>query len=168
MDLSDALLDMARARVLELGLQTQVVLVEGDINDPAVRKKLPKKADLVTCSYCPTMIPKWKDALKSMLDLVEPGGNLALIDFVTARGAGRATGIQNCTSGGSPWTACTSTAATWTGCALQKNLATIWYSEEESRVPYTPYRPTHHLTAREDGVSAARNVSKREASRAEA
>ena len=56
-DLSDALLDMARARVLELGLQTQVVLVEGDINSPAVRKKLPKKADLVTCSYCLTMIP---------------------------------------------------------------------------------------------------------------
>merc|ERR1712216_259245 len=47
----------ARARVLELGLQTQVVLVEGDINSETVRKKLPKKADLVTCSYCLTMIP---------------------------------------------------------------------------------------------------------------
>ena len=77
---------MARARVLELGLQTQVVLVEGDINSETVRKKLPKKADLVTCSYCLTMIPPWKEALATMLDLVEVGGNLALIDFVTREG----------------------------------------------------------------------------------
>jgi hypothetical protein len=27
----------------------------------------------------------------------------------------------------------------------QKSLSTIWYSEEESRVPYTPYTPTHYL-----------------------
>ena len=33
-DLSDALLDMARTRVQELGLASQVVLVEGDINAP--------------------------------------------------------------------------------------------------------------------------------------
>ena len=37
------------------------------------------------------------------------------------------------------------TAATLTGCKAQKNLTTIWYSEEESRVPYTPYHPTHYL-----------------------
>jgi len=27
----------------------------------------------------------------------------------------------------------------------QKSLSTTWYSEEESRVPYTPYFPTHYL-----------------------
>ena len=59
-DLSDALLRHGEKRVLELGLQTQVVLVEGDINSAAVRKKLPKQADLVTCSYCLTMIRSWK------------------------------------------------------------------------------------------------------------
>ena len=143
-DLSDALLDMARARVLELGLQTQVVLVEGDINSPAVRKKLPKKADLVTCSYCLTMIPPWKEALAAMLDLVNVGGNLALIDFVTREGredhfAQRlykwwfAMDGVYFNRGHVDWL------------KAQKNLTTIWYSEEESRVPYTPYRPTHYL-----------------------
>jgi len=38
-----------------------VVLVEGDINAPSTRAKLPKGADLVTCSYCLTMIPPWKE-----------------------------------------------------------------------------------------------------------
>ena len=71
--------------VIDLGLQTQVQLVEGDINDPKIRKQLPE-ADLVPCS---TASPwsKWKDALKSMLDLVKPG-NLALLDFVTREGGG--------------------------------------------------------------------------------
>ena len=37
-DLSDALLEMARERVVKLGLASQVVLVEGDINDAKVRR----------------------------------------------------------------------------------------------------------------------------------
>ena len=143
-DLSDALLDMARARVLELGLQTQVVLVEGDINSAAVRKKLPKQADLVTCSYCLTMIPPWKEALATMLDLVAPGGNLAIIDFVTREGQDKrwdqrlykwwfAMDGVYFNRGHVDWL------------RAQKSLSTVWYSEEESRVPYTPYYPTHYL-----------------------
>jgi ubiquinone/menaquinone biosynthesis C-methylase UbiE len=142
-DLSDALLDMARQRVIDLGLQTQVQLVEGDINDPKIRKKLPE-ADLVTCSYCLTMIPKWKDALKNMLDLVKPGGNLALIDFVTREGR-----ESNWDQKLYKWWFSMDGVyfnrehVDWL--RAQKSLSTIWYSEEESRVPYTPYTPTHYL-----------------------
>lgn len=143
-DLSDALLDMARSRVVELGLSSQVVLVEGDINSPAVRKKLPAQADLVTCSYCLTMIPPWKEALDTMLDLVAPGGHLALIDFITREGVDdrwdqrlykwwfAMDGVYF-NRGHVDWL------------RAQKSLSTVWYSEEESRVPYTPYYPTHYL-----------------------
>ena len=143
-DLSDALLEMARKRVLELGLQTQVFLVEGDINKAATRAKLPKKADLVTCSYCLTMIPPWKEALKTMVDLVAPGGNLALIDFVTRKGVDdrwdqklykwwfKMDGVYF-NRGHVDWL------------ESQTSLETVWYSEEEGRVPYTPYYPTHYL-----------------------
>ena len=142
-DLSDALLDMARQRVIDLGLQTQVQLVEGDINDPKIRKQLPE-ADLVTCSYCLTMIPKWKDALKNMLDLVKPGGNLALIDFVTREGR-ESNWDQKLYKW---WFAMDGVYfnrehVDWL--RAQRSLSTIWYSEEESRVPYTPYYPTHYL-----------------------
>jgi betaine lipid synthase len=143
-DLSDALLDMARARVIELGLQTQVVLVEGDINSPDVRKKLPKQADLVTCSYCLTMIPPWSEALQTMLGLVKVGGNLALIDFVTRDGAAKQWKQKLYKA----WFALDGVYfnrghVDWL--KSQPNLETVWYSEEESRVPYTPYYPTHYL-----------------------
>ena len=143
-DLSDALLDMARARVIELGLSSQVILVEGDINSAAVRKKLPKQADLVTCSYCLTMIPPWKEALATMLDLVAPGGNLALIDFITREGVDDRWDQRLYKW----WFAMDGVYfnrehVNWL--KAQKSLSTIWYSEEESRVPYTPYYPTHYL-----------------------
>ena len=142
-DLSDALLDMARARVLELGLQTQVVLVE-DINSPAVRKKLPKKADLVTCSYCLTMIPpgrrrsprcwtSWRLAATSR-------------SSTSSRARGGKNGFsKNCTSGGSPWTACTSTAATWTGCARRRTSPPSGTRRRRAACPTRPTAPTHYL-----------------------
>jgi hypothetical protein len=38
-------------------------------------------ADVVTCSYCLTMIPPWAMALEVMVSMVKKGGTLALIDF---------------------------------------------------------------------------------------
>jgi betaine lipid synthase len=143
-DLSDALLQMARERVMELGLAPQVVLVEGDINSEATKKKLPKQVDLVTCSYCVTMIPDWRQALKTMSDLVKPGGNLALIDFITREGADRRFDQKLY-----KW---------WfandgvffnpehrRALLDDTNFDTVWYSEEEGRVPYTPLHPTHYM-----------------------
>jgi betaine lipid synthase len=134
----------ARSRVVELGLSSQVVLVEGDINSAAVRKKLPAQADLVTCSYCLTMIPPWKEALATMMDLVAPGGNLALIDFITLEGEEKRWDQRLYKW----WFAMDGVYfnrehVDWL--KAQKSLSTVWYSEEESRVPYTPYYPTHYL-----------------------
>lgn len=143
-DLSDALLEMARERVMELGLAPQVVFVEGDINSAAVKKKLPKQADLVTCSYCLTMIPDWKKALKTMSDLVAPGGNLALIDFVTREGRERSWDQRLYKW----WFAMDGVFFNkehrkWL--LSNEDYKTVYYAEEEGRVPYTPYRPTHYM-----------------------
>jgi ubiquinone/menaquinone biosynthesis C-methylase UbiE len=143
-DLSDALLDMARARVIELGLASRVVLVEGDFMSPAVRKKLPKQADLVTCSYCLTMVPEWEKALATMKDLVKPGGNLALIDFITRDGVDQRWDQRLYKW----WFAMDGVYfnrahADWL--RSREDMEEVWYSEEESRVPYTPYYPTHYL-----------------------
>jgi SAM-dependent methyltransferase len=83
-DLSDALLEMARERVARLGLTATVELIEGDINDTATLAKLPQGgADMVTCSYCLTMIPPWQQALETMVKLTKPGGYVGLVDFTT-------------------------------------------------------------------------------------
>ena len=143
-DLSDALLEMARERVIELGLAPQVVLVEGDINSAAVKRKLPKQADLVTCSYCVTMIPDWKKAMKTMSDLVAPGGNLALIDFIEREGR-ESSWDQRLYKW---WFAMDGVFFNkehreWL--SSRKDFKTVWYAEEEGSVPYTPYRPTHYM-----------------------
>ena len=84
------------------------------------------------------------DYLKNMLGLVKPGGNLALIDFVTREGR-----ESNWDQKLYKWWFSMDGVyfnrehVDWL--RAQKSLSTIWYSEEESRVPYTPYTPTHYL-----------------------
>ena len=99
------------------------------------------------------MIPKWKDALKNMLDLVKPGGNLALIDFVTREGR-ESNWDQKLYKW---WFAMDGVYfnrehVDWL--RAQKSLSTIWYSEEESRVPYT------RTTPRTTSTSARKRPSK--------
>lgn len=143
-DLSDALLDMARQRVRELGLESQVTLVEGDINSVAVKKQLPDEVDLVTCSYCVTMIPDWKEAMRTMSNLVKPGGHLALIDFIEREGR------ESCWDQKlyKWWFAMDGVFFNrkhreWL--TSQPGFKTVWYGEDEGRVPYTPLNPTHYM-----------------------
>jgi betaine lipid synthase len=90
LDLSPDLLEMARERVENLGIGDQCILVEADIctaydskGKPANGLDLPAMGsiDIVTCSYCLTMIPPWKEALEQMVRVLKVGGTLALIDF---------------------------------------------------------------------------------------
>ena len=50
---------------------------------PELKDKLPAfgDADIVTCSYCLTMIPPWKEALEALVRVVKKGGTFALVDF---------------------------------------------------------------------------------------
>jgi len=143
-DLSPALLEQARLRVQKLGLDKQVVFVEGDITSEECLKQLPKKGtvDLVTCSYCLTMIPPWEKALEAMESLLSYDGYLALIDF-TARDGKVDTLSQRFYKF---WFAhdgvwLNEKQSAW----LRDHLETTWYSEAEARLPYTPFTPTHYL-----------------------
>eukprot|EP00615_Pteridomonas_danica_P010679 CAMPEP_0114342566 /NCGR_PEP_ID=MMETSP0101-20121206/9901_1 /TAXON_ID=38822 ORGANISM="Pteridomonas danica, Strain PT" /NCGR_SAMPLE_ID=MMETSP0101 /ASSEMBLY_ACC=CAM_ASM_000211 /LENGTH=351 /DNA_ID=CAMNT_0001476749 /DNA_START=1799 /DNA_END=2851 /DNA_ORIENTATION=+ len=99
LDLSPDLLQMAKERVEKEGIGNQVTLVVADIlkaynengtpNESEVKyltkdcKPLPRlgECDLVTCSYCLTMIPPWESALQVMVSMLNKGGTLSIIDF---------------------------------------------------------------------------------------
>lgn len=143
-DLSPALLEVARERVARLGLDKRCKIVEGDINSKEVQKQLPKagSVDLVTCSYCLTMIPNWKEAADTMVSLLKKGGNMSLIDF-TAREEHPDSWDQKFYKF---WFA---HDGVWLNEEqpkyLKQKLETTWYSEAESRLPYTYFYPTHYL-----------------------
>ena len=67
-----------RERVEKLGIGDQCYIVEADIctaydskGKPADGLNLPAMGsiDIVTCSYCLTMIPPWKEALEQMVSV---------------------------------------------------------------------------------------------------
>lgn len=141
-DLSDALLDMAKERVHKHGLSDRVVCIEGDINDPLTLAKLPAGgADFVTCSYCLTMIPPWEKALQTMLGLTKTGGYLGLIDFTVKARPGVWQSVYRW------WFANDGVYfnrkhVDWLrGCP---QLEEVWYKEAQGRVPYTLLMPSHY------------------------
>jgi len=140
-DLSPALLKMARARVDRLGLQAQTTFVEGDITKPEIQRLLPSEGcDLVTCSYCVTMIPDWLAALQSMKSMLRVGGLVGIVDFTSRAEDGRAERFLRW------WFA---HDGVWFNRGhlewLQKNFATAWVEEGSNRMPYTPLRPAHYV-----------------------
>jgi S-adenosylmethionine-diacylgycerolhomoserine-N-methlytransferase len=76
-DLSEALLDVARTRAARHGW-TNVRLVCGDV----LTVDLPVgQADLVTFSYSLTMMPEWFAALDRAWRVLRPGGTIGVVDF---------------------------------------------------------------------------------------
>jgi len=79
-----------------------------------------------------------------MSDLVAPGGNLALIDFIEREGR-ESSWDQRLYKW---WFAMDGVFFNkehreWL--SSRKDFKTVWYAEEEGSVPYTPYRPTHYM-----------------------
>eukprot|EP00939_MAST-03C_sp_MAST-3C-sp1_P000994 g994.t1 len=144
LDLSPALLAIARDRVKRLGLEKRVVLLEGDVTDETFMKKQPfyGKCDLVTCSYCLTMIPKWKEALEGMKGMLKTGGFIGLVDF-TMRYRHQNTLVQRFYR---RWFQSDGVYfkrehVDW----LKSETTQVWYYENSSRVPYTFLYPTHYV-----------------------
>lgn len=155
LDLSPDLLDMAGDRVKKLGLEDLVTLVEADIcaaydkNGKAtgdLKGKLPDMGtiDIVTCSYCLTMIPPWKEALEAMIKAVKKGGTLALVDFTK-----RSDTPEHWTQKLNQWWFANDGVyfdhAHTEMLRNHEDLREVWFHETEGRVPYTPLQATHYL-----------------------
>ena len=81
-DISDAMLDTARASVAKAGMADRVTLAQGDACgfDP---QALFGRASFerVFISYALSMIPEWEMALVQAARCVAPGGKLEIVDF---------------------------------------------------------------------------------------
>jgi len=160
-DLSPELLGIADLRVKELGLSDFVTFVEGDINSKEVQAKLPPMGsiDLVTCSYCLTMIPQWEKAAKTMISMLRTGGHLAIVDF---------TAKEDCQTRMDQrfykfWFGMDGVWLNEKQPAFLRNpkngLSTQWYQEDPSRCPYTILYPTHYqFLGRKMGQNSAGDI----------
>lgn len=144
LDLSAELLDVAKARVAKLGLEKRVTVLVGDVTKSEFMQAQPfyGKCDLVTCSYCLTMIPDWKKALEAMHAMLSPGGFMGIVDF-TMRFR-RETRLDQrlyrwwFSNDGVYFNR---SHVDW----LRDNLKLVWYYENSARVPYTCLYPTHYV-----------------------
>ncbi len=82
LDVSEEMLRSARASVARSGFRSRIVLAKGDATafDPA---KLfgPSHFDRVFISYALSMIPQWRDVLRSAAACVSQGGKVLILDF---------------------------------------------------------------------------------------
>lgn len=87
LDISEAMLTTARARIASAGLSDRITLAQGD----AARFDAPSlfglaRFDRVVFSYTLSMIPPWRDALAQGLAVTAPAGRMAVVDFDTQHG----------------------------------------------------------------------------------
>lgn len=81
-DVSNAMLQTARASLKRKELSGRVVLRQGDATcfDPEATFGLPS-FDRIFLSYALSMIPDWEVALEHAAGMIAPGGSLHIVDF---------------------------------------------------------------------------------------
>ncbi len=82
LDISEAMLATARAKVAAAGLSDRITLARGDAADfdPVTLFGM-AGFDRVFQSYTLSMIPDWQGAIRQGAAVVAPGGSLAIVDF---------------------------------------------------------------------------------------
>lgn len=81
-DISEAMLESARAAVAKAGLEGRITLVKGDATEFCPEKLFGVAGfDRVFCSYTISMIPGWERAISAAADALAPGGRLLVVDF---------------------------------------------------------------------------------------
>lgn len=81
-DISEAMLENARASVKRAGLEQKIRLVQGDATAFCARHLFGiGGADRVFCSYTLSMIPGWEQAIAAGADALARGGRLHVVDF---------------------------------------------------------------------------------------
>lgn len=81
-DVSNAMLQTARASLRRKGLDDRVMLRQGDATSFDAQAAFGEgQFDRVFFSYALSMIPRWQDALMHAAGMVAPGGSLHIVDF---------------------------------------------------------------------------------------
>jgi S-adenosylmethionine-diacylgycerolhomoserine-N-methlytransferase len=75
-DISEQMLKSARTKIARGRLDDRVTLLHGDAVAPTDRK-----AQRILMSYSLSMVPDWQRALAVAIQILEPGGVLAIVDF---------------------------------------------------------------------------------------
>lgn len=82
LDVSEAMLSTAHASVARSGFAARIALAAGDATDIHAAELFGKESfDRVFISYVLSMIPAWRDVVRSAAACVAPGGALVIVDF---------------------------------------------------------------------------------------
>jgi len=82
LDISEQMLETARANIEKAGLTDRISLVRGDASDPAAAKPLGvSQFERVFFSYTLSMMPIWCEALAVGLAHLAPKGRIHIVDF---------------------------------------------------------------------------------------
>jgi S-adenosylmethionine-diacylgycerolhomoserine-N-methlytransferase len=82
LDVSNAMLEIARLKVERHGLRDRVVLRQGDATRFSSKSLFGiTEFDRVFISYALTMIPGWTEALEQAAKCLLPGGSMHIVDF---------------------------------------------------------------------------------------
>lgn len=81
-DISEAMLETARANIERAGLTDRITLAQGDATrfDPQALFGV-ARFERVFFSYTLSMIPDWRAALGAAFGVISPGGRLHVVDF---------------------------------------------------------------------------------------
>lgn len=86
-DISEAMLENARASVRRAGLESRITLTRGDATSFSPPRLFGiGGVDRVFCSYTLSMIPGWEQAVAAGADALLPGGKLHIVDFGAQNG----------------------------------------------------------------------------------
>jgi len=89
-DISEAMLETARAKVAKAGLSDRITLVQGDATAFDAQALFGRPAfDRVFQSYTLSMIPDWQGAIREAAAKIAPGGRLDIVDFGQQNGLPR-------------------------------------------------------------------------------
>lgn len=89
-DISEAMLETARAKVAKAGLSDRITLAQGDATAFDAQALFGRPAfDRVFQSYTLSMIPDWKGAIREAAAKLAPGGRLDIVDFGQQNGLPR-------------------------------------------------------------------------------
>ena len=81
-DISSEMLKAARKNLAQSKMKDRITLFHGDAENPALAMPLKIRTfDRIFLSFCLSMIPDWQSAIRQALTLLEPGGELHIVDF---------------------------------------------------------------------------------------